>query len=416
MLPIKRASHCSDVIKAPTGVLAILLLVGIRSQGQTAGDAVGLGDTKRLWEVTIEEPASAVEYKASAVSAQDESIWLVIGRRPAGAMSGPQALALHGLDHNGKTLSDRSLDFLSGETSSQKPGEEFIDIAATGDGDLALVSTLGQVVTMKAMSGRVLRRKDVGPGRRFLYVKRALSFSDGSLLLVGFGDSGATAIKLNKNLDVVWEKTVDRDQVGTLVDGVVLGDDSFFLAGNVRHGGTASSSLWVGRFGAGGELRKSLSIPGQLVSVAAAAGGGCAVVQGINGPRGQEVWFRNYDRDLRELWNVRVGDGIGPNWRPVFVVRVPWIPDEYFVAGVNRDSFLLSRIKAGSGIVWTRTFQEQSNSMPEAAWNVGLLTTSHSVVIPFTAMPMKPKMNKQLQAVGYEMLEVAKVMSVAFSD
>ena len=416
MLPIKRTSHCSDVIRVPTGVLAILLVFGIRSNGQTTGDAGGLGDTKRLWEVTIEEPASAVEYKASAVSPQDESIWLVIGRRPAGEMGGPQALTLHGLDHNGKTLSDRSLDFLTGETSLQRPGDQFIDIAATSDGTLALVFTLGEVVTMKAMSGRVLRRKDVGLGRRDLYVKRALSFSDGSLLLVGFGDSGATAIKLNKNLDVVWEKTVDRDQVGTLVNGVVLGDDSFFLAGNVQHGKTASISIWVGRFSAGGELRKSLSIPGQLVSVAAAAGGGCAVVQGINGPRGQEVWFRNYDRDLRELWNVRVGDGIGPNWRPFFVVRVPWIPDEYFVAGVNRDSFLLSRIKAGSGIVWTRTFQEQSNSMAEAAWNVGLLTTSHSVVIPFTAMPMKPKMNKQLQAVGYEMLEVAKVMSVAFSD
>ena len=80
MLPIKRASHCSDLIRVPTGVLAILLVFGIRSNGQTTGDAGGLGDTKRLWEVTIEEPASAVEYKASAVSPQDESIWLVIGR------------------------------------------------------------------------------------------------------------------------------------------------------------------------------------------------------------------------------------------------------------------------------------------------------------------------------------------------
>jgi hypothetical protein len=111
-----------------------------------------------------------------------------------------------------------------------------------------------------------------------------------------------------------------------------------------------------------------------------------------------------------------VGDGISFNWRPFFVVRVPWIPDEYFVAGVNKGSFLLSRVRAGSGIVWTRTFQEQSSSMAAEGWNVGLLTTSHSVVIPFTAMPMKPRMNKQLQEVEYEILEVVKIMSVGFGD
>jgi len=67
-------------------LLALLsLVVPVSGQGQ--------GSIKRLWETAIEEAAFSIECKAAAISPRDGSVWLVIGRRAAGEMSGRQKLA-----------------------------------------------------------------------------------------------------------------------------------------------------------------------------------------------------------------------------------------------------------------------------------------------------------------------------------
>ncbi len=391
--------------RLPAVVLVVLLAFGARVTGQATSGAAGLGDAKRLWEVAIEEDGFDLEYKASAVLPGDESVWLVFGRRPSGKSS-PQALVLRGLDRAGRTLSETPLDFITRQASFQRPGNEFSDLAAVGDGNLALVFGMGEVVTLNAKSGRVVRSKDLGAGGRFISLRRALSFPDGSLLLVGLGDAGAIAVKLNRALEVVWERTADPSEVSAFTGGVVLEGNSFLLTGSLEHGRAAPFSLWVGRFGVSGQVTKSLSLPGQEISVAAAPGGGCVIVHGARGPLGTHIWFRHYDKDLKELWNVQLDPGLDGRWRPFLLVRVPWIGGEYFVAGIGKDGLLLSRVKEDSSIVRTSTFREQSNGEPELALNVGLQPTSHSVIIPFTAMVMRSSRTR----------DIVKIMSVDFGD
>jgi hypothetical protein len=381
----------------PQSLLALLLslLVPLSVQGQ--------GSVKRLWETAIEEEASSIECKAAAVSPQDDSVWLVIGRRPAGEMSGRQKLALRGLDSTGKLLSETSLDFLTREASFQRPTNDIAGLAATADGNLAMAWSMGEVVVLNAKSRGLVRRKDLGPGRPDLWLTRALPLSDNGLLLIGRLDTRAIAIRLNRALEVVWEKSAAPPEVGMYENGVVLENDTFFLTGEVYHGGTASMSMWVGRFNANGELVRSVSLPGQLLSVAAAPGGGCALVQGIRGSA--DLWFRNYDREMKELWNVRLGSGVAAIW-PFPLVPVPRAAGDYFVAGTEKFHFLLSRVKAGASIAWTRTFQEQSGSEPELIWNHFLLSTKHSVIIPFTAMAVRSNMQNQ----------IVKVLSVDPAD
>ena len=383
----------------PRALLALLLSLLAPLSGQ------GQGSIKRLWETAIEEEASSIECKAAAVSPRDDSVWLVIGRRAAGEMGGPQKLALRGLDSTGKLLPETPLDFLTGEASFQRPTNDIAGLAATGDGNLLMAWSLGEVVVLNANSRGLVRRKDLGPGRADLRLTRALALADSGYLLIGRLGTGATAIRLNRHLEVVWEKVPDPAEVGMFVDGAVLENDSFCLAGEVGHGRAASISLKLGRFGANGELVKSVSLPGQLLSVAAAPGGGCTIVQGIRGALGVDFWFRTYDREMKELSNVRLGSDVRAIW-PFPLAPVPRAAGDYFIAGTERFHFLLSRVKAGASIVWTRTFQEQSGSNEELIWNHFLLSTRHSVIISFTAMAVRSNMQNQ----------IVKVMSVDPGD
>ncbi len=376
--------------RAPLAHL-LALLVPLSGQGQ--------GSMKRLWEAAIEEQASSIECKAAAVSPRDDSVWLVIGRRAAGEMGGPQKLALRGLDSAGKPLSETSLDFLTREATFHRPMNDLIGLAATGDGNLGMVWSLGEVVVLNATSRGLVRRKDLGPGRADLMLTRALALSDNGYLLIGRLGTRATAIRLNRALEVVWEKSPYLAETGMFMDGAVLEDDAFCLAGEVGHGRAASISLKVGRFSANGELVRSVGLPGQLLSAAAAPGGGCAVVQGIRGASGVEFWFRHYDREMRELSNVRLGADVAAIER-FLLVPVPRTAGDYFIAGTERFHFLLSRVKPGAGagasIAWTRRFREQSGSNEELIWNHFLLPAKQSVIIPFTAMAVRSDMQNQI--------------------
>jgi len=370
-------------------LLALLLSLVIPLSGQ------GPGNIKRLWEAVIEEESSGIECKAAAISPRDDSVWLVIGRRAVGEMGGPQKLALRGLDSAGKPLPETSLDFLTKEPSFHRPMNDIAGLAATGDGNLLVAWSLGEVVVLNATSRRPLRRKDLGPGRADLMLTRALALSDNGYLLLGRLGTRATAIRLNRELEVVWEKVPYPAEAGMFMGGVPLENDAFCLTGEVGHGRAASISLKVGRFSSNGELARTVSLPGQLLSVAAAPGGGCAVVQGIRGAWGVEFWFRNYDRELKELSNLRLGSDVRAIW-PFLLAPVPRTPGDYFIAGTERFQFLLFRVKAGASIAWTRSFQEQSGSAEELIWNHFLLPAKQSIVIPFTAMVVRSNMQNQV--------------------
>ena len=380
-------------------LLALLLSLVVPLSGQRQGGI------KRLWEAAIEEEASSIECKASAISPRDDSVWLVIGRRAAGEMGGPQKLALRGLDSTGKPLPETSLDFLTREATFHRPMNDLIGLAAAGDGNLLMVWSLGEIVVVNAKSRGVVRQRELGPGRPDLMLTRALALSDSGYLLIGRLGTRATAIRLNRALEVVWEKSPYPAEAGMFTDGAVLEDGAFCLTGEVGHGRAASISLRAGRFSANGELVKSVSLPGQLLSVAAAPGGGCAIVQGIRGASGVEFWFRNYDREMKELSNVRLGSDIAAIW-PFLLAPVPRTAGDYFIAGTERFHFLLSRVKAGATVAWTRSFQEQSGSAEELIWNHFLLPAKQSVIIPFTAMTVRSNMQNQ----------VVKVMSLDPGD
>jgi hypothetical protein len=366
---------------------------------QAAWSADSEGNIKRIWDTTINEDGYHLAYKAAAISHQDGSIWLVIERRAGGKKLGPPALAVRGLDSTGRAIAEMPLESPHGLARA-----EFADFAVLGDASLVIVFRSGETVMMSPKSHLVLRRKDLGTGRPGFMVTRALSLSGNDLLLIGRLGSRAIIIRLNRDFDVVWEQLSDPTKVSAFVDGVVLNDDTFSLTGGVAHSRAEPSSRWVGHFNASGEVINSFPIPGQLLSLATEPGGGSAIIHGVPGLSGVDLWFRRYDRNLKELSKVLVASGLD-GFHPFLLTHIPGTPGDYLIVGTHKLSFLLSRVKDGSSIAWTQTLKQQSGSTqdPNMILNVGLLAAGKSFIIPFTDSFVDSKM---------QLHDVVKVMSM----
>jgi hypothetical protein len=365
------------------------------------------GQVKRLWETVIEDDAFEVEYKSAAVSDKNESIWLVLGRRPALMMTGPQTLALRTLDRLGKTLSEISIESLAKAARLQHVPDQVIDLAAMADGSLAVVLGSGRqvsVVTVDGKGSRGTQAKDIGAPRPDLYITRALPTRSGNLLLIGRLGVRAIAIKLDRNLDVTWEKSANPADATVFLDGAVYDNESFVLTGahSSNPGASLEVSLWLGQFDGEGQVAKSISLPGRVASVATAPDGGCVIVQGVVASRRLEFRFRSYDRNLKESWNADLLTGTLDS-PPFRLSPVPGIPAGYLIVGSENRHLWLSRIRAGSSILWAQTIGDKPGPMPELVWNFGLAATPQTVIIPFTDMVVNAKMQQR---------QVVKVMSV----
>jgi len=378
------------------GLALALASVVSRADGQ-ARSTPEAGNVKQLWETAIADDSFEVEYKASAVSTIDSSVWLVVGRRAALTMSGQQDLALVALDRNGKILSETSLQSLAGTAGLTHVPDKFIDLAATTGGNIAVVLRSGgqtSVVTVDGKSRRVIQGKDIGAARPNLLVARAVAIPGGNLLLLGRLGPGAVAIKLDPKLAVVWERPADPKGAGVFTDAAVLSDENFVVTGthSARPGSSDESSLWLGRLDAEGQVTKSIFMPGQFASVATGPDGGCALVQGMVGPQGADFWFRSYDRDLKEEWSTKLLSGT----RDLMSFRiVPAGQGEYVVLGSEKHHLWISRVRAGAGVQWSQTFGDPPGAMPVLVWNFGLARAGSSVVVVTTDMVVNAKMQQR---------------------
>jgi len=379
---------------------ALVLASGIyipHLQGQPAIQA------KRIWESSIADDSFEVEYKASAISTKNDATWLVLGRRPALTMTGPQVLALHGIDRNGKELLETPLESLGKTAGIGGPVDQFFDIAGEADGSMALVLASGgqlTIITVDGATGRFLRAKQVGVALTDLLVTRALPTPAGNLLVIGRRGMRPLATKLDASLAVAWEKWGDPGEVSVYLDGVVYNDESFALVGARSSARRASTpaSLWLGQFNAEGQGIRSATMPGRFAAIASAANGGCVVVRGTASASGSDFSFISYDRNLKESWNADLAVGI-KDFKPFRVSRIPESPAGYLVVGSEKHRLWIAMVEAGSSVVWKGTLGDPTGSaMPNLVWNFGIDPASSVAVVPFTELSVNAKM-QQRQAV-----------------
>lgn len=388
------------------GLLAILSVGCIACLGQSTANPGSSGKLKLLSETLIEEPDFDLEYKASVASRKFDTFWLVLGRRPTGTMSGPQKLALRTLNQAGKTLANMPLDALVKAAGIADEPDRLIDLAATEDGNLSVI--LGSngriwVVTVDGNTHLVTRGKDIAPSSKDVSIGRALPGPGGSLMLIGNSGRGPITIKLDPNLAIVWEKLADPDSVSRFMDGFISEDGTFVLSGNFVKG--TQVSQWVGRFSAHGKVEASIAIPGQSAILAGAPDGGCTIVQEIATYNGPDYWFRTYDQNLKELWSYKLYSG---NWNLLTVplARVPQAPMDYLVTGFEKRRLQISKVRALSGILWSRTPELQTTSEPLSTWNAGLAPAASSVFVSSTEFVMYKSPE------GYRQRQILHIMNV----
>lgn len=394
----------SPISVALLGVLLAASAVDVSAQATIASG--GLAHVNRLWETLIEEDSFEVEYKACAVSPKDDSVWLVLGRRPALMMTGPQTLALRVLDRAGKTLSEKSLESLAKSAGLSPAPDQFIDIAAMLDGTMAILFSSGGQLSVVTVDGRhrVTQGRNIGALRPELFITRAQPTPAGNLLLLGRLGDRAIAIKLDQNLSVRWEKMTSPEDASLFLDGALFGDESFTLIGARSRGSGASTEimLWLGQIDREGQIKNSLSLPGRFPSLAASPDGACAIVAADATSQGLDFWFKIYDRNLKELWNSKLVSGTR-DFQPFRLSYLSQTTSDFFIVGSLKRHLWLSRVHAGTALLWSDTLTEQSGSMPELVWNFGLKPSTRGMVIPYTDMVVNKKMQQR---------QVVKVMVV----
>lgn len=387
-----RGRRCSQLLALTSVVFYFVGHVPCLT-AQSRADASS--ELRVLWQTVIAEDTLEVEYKGFAISNSDSSVWLVLGKRPALSMSGPQMLALRALDGSGKTLAEYSMALLTKTAGIPRVPDRFMAIAATEEGNIALLCDSDSGLFMFIMDGRThgldhAKGLEVGSNLR---ITRMLPTKGGGLLLLGNQGGRAVVIRLDRNLKPIWEKLAPEG-VSVYLDGVALSDESVVLVGTYSPSQEKTAEIWIGRLNAGGEITKSVSKPGVFVSVAGAPEGGCAVVQGIVTAQGVDFWFRSFDRDLNESWNTKLLLG-AKDYQEFRLSPVPHTLTDYLVVGSEKRVLWLARVRVGSSVLWTRTLGSQSGSFQDLLWNFGIASSAQAIVIPSTELVVDPKMQQR---------------------
>jgi hypothetical protein len=364
---------------------------------------------KQLWETTLAPESAEIEYKALAVSNKDESVWLMLGKRPALAMTGPQRLQLDTLDRAGKTVAETALDSLAKTAGLKRTPDHFLDLAATDEGNLAVVvSAAGQVsvILVDGKSRHVIQAREIGVSQPGLLITRCVPFAGGNLLLLGRMGAHAWAIRLDRKMAVVWEKPASAGDVTVFVDGAPLSGGNFIVGGASasKPGAATPASLWLGQLTADGQVTRWISLPGRFISVAPAPDGGAAAVQGTLSVAGGEFRLRSYDRNLKETGSSELLSGTR-DLQPFRVAPAGQPPAEYVVLGSERHRLWLAKVRAGSAVLWSQTLGQTSSSMPDLVRNFGLQPAASTFVVAATEMVVNAKM-QQRQVVKVMNLEI----------
>jgi hypothetical protein len=364
-----------------------------------AGPAPGV--IKPVWQVTIEEDSNEIEFKAAAVSARNESVWLLLGRRSLGSMSGPQTDSLDTLDRSGEFQGELSLATLGKIASLSQIPDNVIDIAALSNGNVAILTQAGArlfIVVLDGATRQFIVAKEVERVGSGALLTRAIAAESNTLLLIGRSDGRAVALKLDSNLNLLWKRSPEGAGVGVYTDATVLSDGTYVFAGtSLKHEGDPTSlSLWLERAKTDGRTETASYLPGRSMSVAPSANGGCSTIQHVIGNAGIDIWFKSYDQSLKETGSIKLLTGT-KNFQTFQLARIPGSTNDFLVVGSDKQMIWLSRVTDGGSVVRYELSSRagRPNDFPELLWNFGVRAGASSLIVPTTEMLVNAKLQQR---------------------
>lgn len=362
-------------------------------------NSMAAGDLPQMqWEVVYSDDSFEYEYLGSGVS-QTDALWIVVGSRPLGKLSGPQNLTLWRMDSAGNVAGRMDVHGLSEKADVRYSR---VQAMAVRDGSVLLAMESENhavyLVRMDEANSKVVFTKDVGTGSDAIFIKKILLTGDNGYLLIGRKLDGPVMIKMDMAGNIVWKSIVGGEKVSLFTDGVEDGG-GFTLAGSYIES-SGVTGIWVGKFDVNGKLILKKELNGRYAVVARDGDAGYVVVNDAAGANGWDVWAHWLNNDLTESAVAGIASNIEMH-HPFKTGNVS--QGEFLTVGAQESRLWLLRGKKGGDIIWSH-IRRDTNTILEKIWNYDLVESNGSVYIPYTMMRVNEKM---------EMRQIIKIIKLA---
>jgi hypothetical protein len=353
-------------------------------------DTVAAGDLPKMqWEVVYADDNFEYECLGSGVSETD-ALWLVVGSRPVGKLSGPQNLSLWRIDSSGNVAGKIDVQGLSDRNDVRYAR---VQAMAVKDGTVLLAMESEDhavyLVRMDEANGKVVFTKDVGTRSDSILVKKILLTGDDGYLLIGRKMDSAVIIKMDMAGNIIWKKIVSNEKVSMFTDGVE-DDSGFSLAGSYIDS-SGVTSLWVGKFDLNGKLLLKKELNGRYAAIAKDGEAGYVILNDVAGPKGWDVWVHWLTSDLTESTGAMIAANI-EMYRPFKTGNIS--QGEFMTVGAKESRLWLLRGKKGGDIIWSHVRRDM-NTTWEKIWNFDLIESKGNVYIPYTMFRVNEKMEQR---------------------
>jgi hypothetical protein len=228
--------------------------------------------------------------------------------------------------------------------------------------------------------------KELGDPSRLLTIRKMLSLTHQTFLLIGDENADAFAMKIDAHGMSLWEKTFDRGKRELFVDGLVLPDGEVVLVGNsgeydIFHAGP--SQVWVGRYNPQGDLMAEVHFPGRHGSITRSTQGIYGLVYDRGDEGQQEIHIRALKTDFTTHWQAKIL-AVEHSLHHFKIATLPG--GSFLVVGGNEHQPYLTKISPQGKEQWTFWGRDMPRAM-----SYDLLLAHKSVLVPssvFTTYPI----------------------------
>lgn len=318
------------------------------------------------------------ELRQSFVAA-DGRTWILASARTAAAEPGQwNDVRLICVDAAGQETARYDI----GRSLPAKNVTRFDGVGVRKDGNVAVFVTTSAgellAVTLNARTGAPITQMRLGRTRELHYVSEIVAAEEGRLLLIGRLEDRAWLMKLDADLGIRWERTLDDEELTVLYDAAVGPDGGIAAVGGQLL--ETDVRLWAGVLTAEGAVLHRKHFPGREGRIARKADG-YAIVHHVPGAAGFDVVAHGYSLALEETWSATLAE----DQRLPVTFEIASRPNGgWLVAGPKADRLWVAELRDGGATAWSYTLASES-SVFERLWNVDTpMVTGGDLLIPFT--------------------------------
>jgi len=232
-----------------------------------------------------------------------------------------------------------------------------------------------------------------------ILASRLVPTTDGDFVILGKFRNNAILLKLDRDGNLLWQKTMDGADSQFFVDAVPTERGGFVAvanSGKYNKFGFGMSEVWVVAFDADGNDKQRVKFPGRQGSICQCEGGNLAVVFDKSMATGQDIWMQLLDNNLKLLWTkavISVKLGFSSSFRVV-----PVSSGGFIVVGLRDFRMWLSKRDKDGGEIWSYT-----NPGSPSSWNLSnLIRLGNKYTVLYSAFTTKGKqVDYQIGALGF---------------